>query len=290
MSSFILPRALREDPAQFDGLALDRRDPVYIRDYMIFLELMYRYWFRVEARGFANIPAEGPAIVVGNHNGGLLTPDTAMTAQAWFQSRGAEAPAYALIHPAIFKMPWLNVHAMKLGGVQATPQMAESVLQAGHPLLLYPGGGADAYKSYWRRNEIRLGDNTGFVRLAMRFGAPIVPVVSIGGHETLIVLTEGRRLAEVTGLAKLGIERVPVSLTFPWGLTLGAPVHVPFPVKIVIEVGRPIELKGFQHVRARSAAAVRDAQRHIVGLMQRMLDRLAEERAKDQPEPAVLPS
>ena len=121
----------------------------------------------------------------------------------------------------------------------------------------------------------------------MRFGAPIVPVVSIGGHETLIVLTEGRRLAEVTGLGKLGIERVPVSITFPWGLTLGAPVHALSGEDR--DRGRPpIELKGFQHVRARSSAAVRAAHSHIVALMQRMLNRLAEDRAKKHPEPAVL--
>jgi 1-acyl-sn-glycerol-3-phosphate acyltransferase len=279
MTSLILPRALKEDHTRYDGLTLERRDPDYIRDYMVFLELMYRYWFRVEARGFEHVPRDRPSIIVGNHNGGLLTPDTAMTAQAWFKSRGPEAPAYALIHPAIFKLPYLNVHAMKLGGLAATPAMAAAVLEAGHPLLLYPGGGADAYKPYWQRHEIRLGDNLGFVRLAMRHGVPIVPLVSIGGHETLIVLTDGARLAELTGLAKLGIERVPVSLTFPWGLTIGAPTHVPFPVKIVLEAGPPIELKGFERASARGHAAVVHAQRHVTAVMQRMLDRLAAERA-----------
>lgn len=278
MPSFILPRAYKEDPAQFDGTALDRRDPDYIRDYMIFLELMYRYWFRVEARGFGNIPRDGAVLLIGNHNGGLLTPDTAMTAQAWYQHRGPETPAYALIHPSIFSLPWLNVHAMKLGGLQATPRMAAKVLEAGYPLLLYPGGGADAYKPYWQRNEIRLGDNMGFIRLAMRYGIPIVPVVSIGGHETLIVLDEGSEIAERTGLRQLGIERIPVSLTFPWGLTIGAPVHVPFPVKIVIEVGAPIRFDGFGRAAQRDHAAVSHAHRHVIAVMQRILDGLVAER------------
>jgi 1-acyl-sn-glycerol-3-phosphate acyltransferase len=244
---------------------------------MIFLELMYRYWFRVEARGFADIPS-GPVLLIGNHNGGLLTPDTAMTAQAWFHVHGVDRPTFAMIHPAIFKVPWLNVHAAKLGGVQAAPKMAAKVLEAGHPLLLYPGGGADAYKPYWERNQIRLGDNMGFIRLAMRYEVPIVPVVSIGGHETLVVLHEGRELAEQLGLARLGIERLPVSLTFPWGLTIGAPVHVPFPVKIVIEVGAPIIFRGFGRASIRDHAAVSHAHRHVIAVMQRMLDRLAAER------------
>lgn len=289
MPSFILPRALHEDPALFDGLTLDRRDPAYIRDYMIFLELMYRYWFRVEARGFAEVPRDRAVLFIGNHNGGLLTPDTAMTAQAWFHAQGVDRPTFAMIHPSIFRMPWLNVHAAKLGGVQAVPKMAAKVLEAGHPLLLYPGGGADAYKPYWERHRIRLGDNMGFVRLAMRYGVPIVPVVSIGGHETLVVLHEGTELAERLGLSKLGIERVPISLTFPWGLTVGAPTHVPFPVKIVIQVGAPIEFTGFDRIAARDHAAVSHAHRHVIDVMQRMLDRLVEERQASAKAAVVAP-
>jgi hypothetical protein len=83
---------------------------------------------------------------------------------------------------------------------------------------------------------------------------------------------------EHLGLARLGIERLPVSLTFPWGLTIGAPVHVPFPVKIVIEVGAPIIFRGFGRASIRDHAAVSHAHRHVIAVMQRMLDRLAAER------------
>lgn len=278
--SFILPRAYREDPSLFDGMSLGRRDPDYIRDYLPFLELMYRYWFRVEARGFANVPAEGPALLVGNHNGGINTPDTAMTAHAWFTQFGVERPVYALIHPAIFTVPYLNVHAMKLGGIAATAGMTMAALGAGAPLLLYPGGGDEAYRPFSRRNEIMLFGRDAFVRIALRHRIPVVPVVTLGGHETLIVLDDGKRIAQALGLDRHGIERIPISITLPFGLTIGAPSNVPFPVKIEIEVCPPVDFGGLGPEAARDREAVRACYDKVVAVMQATLDRMVAARAE----------
>jgi 1-acyl-sn-glycerol-3-phosphate acyltransferase len=278
--SLILPRAYREDPSLFDGLSLGRRDPDYIRDYLPFLELMYRYWFRVEARGFANVPAEGPMLLVGNHNGGINTPDTAMTAHAWFTHYGVERPVYALIHPAIFTVPYLNVHAMKMGGIAATAGMTMAALGAGAPLLLYPGGGDEAYRPFSRRHEIMLCGRDGFARIALRYRIPVVPVVALGGHETLIVLDEGRALAQGLGLDRLGIERVPIAITFPFGLTIGAPSNVPFPVKIEIEICPPVDFGGLGPEAARDPEAVRACYDKVVAVMQATLDRMVAARAE----------
>jgi 1-acyl-sn-glycerol-3-phosphate acyltransferase len=274
----ILSRVFQENPALYDGLSLERRDPDYIRDYMVYLEFLYRYWFRVDARGFENLDPDRCVLFVANHSGGILTPDTAMASHAWFSMYGENARINAMIHPSIFQVPWLNVHAMKLGGVQATPRMANQVLSQGRSLLLYPGGGADAYRPFWERNTIQLGTNMGFVRLAMRHGIPIVPVVSLGGHNTLIVLSEGSWISEKLGLDKLGVERIPVTLTIPWGITVAAPLHIPYPAKITIEVGPPISLVGFQKASSREHSVVSYAHRHVVDVMQGMLDRLVAER------------
>ena len=61
------PNVFREDPSQFDGTGLDRRDPAYIRELLPVMELFYRYYFRASASGLENLPRTGPALVVGNH-------------------------------------------------------------------------------------------------------------------------------------------------------------------------------------------------------------------------------
>jgi len=141
--SFILPRAYREDPACFNGVRLDQFDPAYVREMLPWLEILYRYYFRVSARGFESLPQDEPFLIIGNHNGGINAPDTAMTLHAWYTTRGADSPVHALIHPQIFTIPYLNVHVMKLGGVTASARMALKVLESGVPLLIYPGAGDD---------------------------------------------------------------------------------------------------------------------------------------------------
>jgi 1-acyl-sn-glycerol-3-phosphate acyltransferase len=276
--TLILPRAYHEDPGAYDGLSLDRRDPEYIREFLPLLELAYRYYFRVEARGYDQALPDGPFLLIGNHNGGINAPDTAMAAHAWFMTQGVERPIYGLIHPGVFQIPYLNVHAMKLGGIAATARMAWRAIEAGAALLIYPGAGDDAYKPYARRHEIVFGGNENFVRLALRFGIPIVPLVSIGAHETLIVLDDGRARAAELGLDKLGIERMPATIGFPQGLTVGISFNVPFPARIELRLLKPIELRGFPAKASRDAFVVRHVYDHVVSQMQRALDSMAARR------------
>jgi 1-acyl-sn-glycerol-3-phosphate acyltransferase len=55
---------------------LDERDPDYIRESLPRLWLLCSLYFRGEVRGLGNVPEDGPVLMVGNHSGGNLTPDT----------------------------------------------------------------------------------------------------------------------------------------------------------------------------------------------------------------------
>lgn len=55
---------------------LDERDPDYIREKLPLMWLAASIYFRGEVRGLGNIPDSGPVLLVGNHSGGNLTPDT----------------------------------------------------------------------------------------------------------------------------------------------------------------------------------------------------------------------
>ncbi len=273
------PNVFLENPAHFDGTGLHRRDPAYIRELLPVMELLHRYWFRASATGLEHLPRTGPALVVGNHSGGIMTPDTAITLNAWMNAHGAETPMYGLVHPAIFKVPYLNVHTMKIGGIRAHPRQAMEALDAGAVVLVYPGGGDEVYRSYGRRNEVDLWGRTGFIKLAMKYRAPIIPLVAAGGHETLIVLNEGEGLARRLGLDRRGIPRLPISYSWPWGITVGFMYNIPFPARIDIRVGPPIDLDDIDPADMRDRRVVRECYERVEGKMQEMLDEMVAARA-----------
>ena len=277
-------RRAESSPPDDSGLSLLHRDPDYIRATLPVTEFFSRYYFRVRYHGLENVPAE-PALFVGNHSGGLTTPDSAMTVHALWNRLGADHPTYALIHPSIFNIPLISEPLMKVGGVAATARMAHRVLESGASMLVYPGGGDEAYRSFAQRNVVDLRGRSAYVRLAMRYGIPVVPIVALGGHNTLVVLSDGERIARALGLDRLGVPRIPVIWSLPFGITAGFHHTLPLPVRIDIAFGRPIRLQGFTDARRRPAEAVEACHLHIERRMQRMLDSLVAARLRERRDP-----
>jgi len=276
--TLILPRAFREDPALYDGTSLDRRDPAYIREVMPLMEVLFRYYFRVTARGFDRAPWGEPFLIIGNHSAGISTPDTGMAAHAWFMQRGVEAPVFALVHREAFRIPYLNIHVMKLGGIAATAGMAALAVKSGAALALYPGAGDDVYRPFEQRHTISFFGQDAFIRLALRLGLAIVPVVAIGSHETLLVFDDGRERAKRWELDALGIERLPLTLSFPSGLSFGFPLNIPLPVRIGLEMGHPIRFSESGAESANNPELVKHCYDKVVNTMQGIMDRLVRER------------
>ena len=54
----------------------DQRDPDYIRDQLPGTWLLASLYFRADVRGLDRIPSEGPVLLIGNHSGGNVPPDT----------------------------------------------------------------------------------------------------------------------------------------------------------------------------------------------------------------------
>jgi 1-acyl-sn-glycerol-3-phosphate acyltransferase len=258
----------------YDGRHLAARDPSYLRDFLPILEFGYQHYFRVQATGADNFPRRGPALLVGNHSGGLVAPDAAMTLCLWLRERGLEPPAYGLIAPPVFNLAGVRTHVSKCGGLQAEPRMAMQALDAGAVVLIYPGGADDAFRPWSERNSIELGRNQVFVRLALRYRVPIVPVVTSGAHDTFVVLDDGKEIARILGLDKKGIDRLPISLTLPLGLTVGASFHIPFPAQIKIAVGEPILFPGLTPEYANDRSAVRSCFEIVLQRMRTLLNGL----------------
>jgi 1-acyl-sn-glycerol-3-phosphate acyltransferase len=141
---------------------------------------------------------------------------------------------------------------------------------------VYPGGDYEVHRPSWQRNRVDFGGRSGFIRLALERGVPVVPVVSIGGQETALFLTRGERIARLLALDRLfRLKVLPISLAVPWGLNVGDMLgHVPLPAKITIETLPPIDLRA-EFAPDADVAEVYD---HLTRVMQDTLDALAAER------------
>jgi len=272
-------RALREVAGQaqrrIPRADLDERDPDLIREQLPLLWLFASLWYRGEVRGLGNIPDEGPVLMVGNHSGGNMTPDTVVFTLAFTTYFGVERPFYQLAHNLVASMPGLGA-LRKFGTVAASPRNGERALRAGAALLVYPGGDYEVHRPSWQGNRVDFNGRKGFIHLALEEGVPIVPVVAIGGQETALFLSRGEGLARLLGLDRMfRLKVLPVSLALPWILNVGDMLgHIPLPAKLTIETLSPIDLEA----EFGPDPDVDEIYDHLMRLMQDTLDALAAER------------
>jgi 1-acyl-sn-glycerol-3-phosphate acyltransferase len=256
------------------------RDPDYIRSRQRVLEL-YASYFRPEVRGFENLPERGPFLVVGNHSGGATPPDLPILLTAWWRRRGVEEPVYALFHSFFLGLPGVGPVVTKAGALEAGHGNAEAVLGEDGIVVVYPGGDHEAYRPWRDRNRIDFDGRSGFVRLALRAGVPVVPAVSVGAQETLVVLSRGEGIARrLPYMRNWRLKAFPIVLGPPWGITMGLPTF-PLPAQVTVQLLPPLEWAG-RHGRAAADddAVVSSCYDEITSLMQRTLDGLAEERSR----------
>ncbi len=249
----------------------ERRDVDFIRDFLPILWLLASFWYRAEVRGVEKIPPEGPVLLVGNHSGGNMTPDTTVFVLAFSAYFGAERPFYQLAHDLVVRMPplwWLRY----FGTVVASPENVHKAFAKRAAVLVYPGGDYEVHRPTWESAKVDFDGRKGFIRAAHRDRVPLVPVVSIGGQETALFLSRGQWLAKQLRLdRRFRLKVLPISLALPWGLNVGDMLgHLPLPAKITIQVLDPID------VRARFGAKPdwNAAYRSIVREMQKALTRL----------------
>jgi 1-acyl-sn-glycerol-3-phosphate acyltransferase len=225
--------------------------------------------------GLDNIPRRGGVLLVGNHSGGNVTPDTLVLTLAFYTHFGVERRFFQLAHDLVLATPGLGF-LRRYGTVAASHENAEQALAGGAALLVYPGGDVEVHRPSWESAQLDFDGRHGFVRLALAQDVPIVPVVSIGGQETALFLGRGRRLAHALRLDRLlRLKVLPVSLSPPWGLNIGDMAgHVPLPAKISVRVLPPIDLRE----RFGDDPDVHEVYEHVTGVMQDALDALAEDR------------
>lgn len=262
----------------YDVDSLDRRDPEAIRRATAWLGPLLQRYFTPEVLGLDRVP-EGAALYVGNHNGGLCSADTFILCAHLFERWGVEAVPYGLGHDLAVTAPVIKQILVPLGAVRAGPGIAQRLFERGAKVMVYPGGDLDSMRPYQDRNRVVFGGRKGYLRLALRAGVPIVPVVAAGAHATFVVLDDGRWLARALGLDRMFRLKVwPISLALPWGLMVGTVPYFPLPTKIVIEVLPPLHFERSGEAAAEDEAYVAACDARVREVMQAALTRLAARR------------
>jgi 1-acyl-sn-glycerol-3-phosphate acyltransferase len=254
---------------------LDERDPDYIRETLPGMWLHASLYFRADVSGLEKIPAEGPVLLVGNHSGGNLTPDTTVLTLAFATYFGVERKFFQLAHNLVLSMPGLGF-LRKYGTVAASPENAQLALQQGAALLVYPGGDYEVHRPSWETGKVDFGRRKGWIRLALENDVPVVPVVSLGGQETALFLTRGERLSKLLRLDKMfRLKVLPISISLPWIINVGDMLgHIPMPAKIRVRALDPIDIRE-EFGEDPDLDEVYD---HILGRMQATLDHMTRER------------
>jgi 1-acyl-sn-glycerol-3-phosphate acyltransferase len=198
------------------------------------LEALYRRYWRVEAQGLENVPDTGRVLLYGNHSG-QLPIDGAMVAASLFLDKDPPRMARSLMEYWFPTLPFVGTFLNRAGQVTGLPGNANHLLEHEECLLVFPEGIRGSGR-LWRDRYRLMRFGTGFVRIALETGTPLVPVAVVGGEE------QAPSFYDVKPLARLiGFPYFPITPFFPWFGLLGA---IPLPTKYRLRFGEPIVLEG----------------------------------------------
>jgi 1-acyl-sn-glycerol-3-phosphate acyltransferase len=257
--------------------SLDGPDQAWMENQKYFWNSLCDLWFRMDIEGWENIP-EPPALMVGIHSGAPFVWDAWTVGAQWWRHFGPERPIHGTAHDALMAAPLVGSYFRKMGVIPAAKDSMASALAAGHDVALWPGGEVDSLRPWVKRDEAVLAGREGFVRLAINTGVPIVPIATVGGPDSMPVLTSGRRLARALQLDKIArIKVLPIAINVPWGLSPAMLPEIPLPTKIRTAFQEPIEVSSDPE-RANDDAYVDKIYERVRGSIQSGMDTLARRR------------
>jgi len=241
--------------------------------------MLMNYYFRLEIAGWERLPKQA-SLLIGVHSGGPLTMDAWTVNMAWWRHFQGKRTLHSTAHDVLMQNKLLGQYFRRLGAISPSRESIQAAFRQGDDVILWPGGEVDAYRKWSKRDQAILGGRKGFIKLAIRSGVPIVPVATVGGHDTLFVLSEGRGLARLLKLKeKMRVEVAPITLSVPFGVALHLTPfqHIPLPAKIRTELLEPIYLDN-DPARADDEDYVNQVYAEVESSIQAGMDRLAKRR------------
>jgi len=202
-----------EIPFSRHGLDAYGLDKAELTRFFTILRPLYRRYFSMRTYGLEHVPDRGRAMLIGNHSGGVALDGALIWGATFYEKeppRLAQGMAGKFLAAAPFSAQW----TAKTGQLTGLPEHARRLLNDDRLLMVFPEGARGTAKLYPERHSlVRFG--TGFMRLALSTGSPIVPVAFIGGGEAIPTIHNSRTLGRL-----LGAPYVPFT---PWIVALPRP-------------------------------------------------------------------
>jgi len=235
-------------------------------------EFLYSAWWRVAVEGTRNVPAHGRALLVANHAGSLFPFDAAMMTIAIMKEHPLPRWPRFMVLDWAFVLPFVSSLMRRCGGIPASPSNAIRLLEQNELVMAFPEGVKGTGKAFAERYRVQRLGRGGFVEIALRAQAPIVPVAVVGAEEIYPKLGESRALARA-----VGAPYVPITPTFPWLGPLGL---LPLPSRWRIEFCDPVELGGYGPEAAEDRRVVFDLAEQVRETIQgKLYENLAKRRS-----------
>jgi 1-acyl-sn-glycerol-3-phosphate acyltransferase len=246
-------------------------DPEFLSVIQPFLTFMYRRYWRVQASGIENIPAEGPALLTPNHSG-QLPWDGTMVGTAVYLEHPEQRLVRSLYASWFPTLPFLSSIFVKAGQTLASVENGTRLLEENQLVAVYPEGIKGVGKLYRERYRLARFGRGGFVRMALRARAPIIPVSVVGAEETYMSLYKSEAIAKL-----IGFPFFPITPTWP---LLGLLGFIPVPTKWYIDFGEPIPMEQYGPEAANNLVLVSQLTDQVRNVVQQMIyDRLGQRRS-----------
>lgn len=192
------------------------------------VRLLYRNYFRVKSYDAQNIPAQGSAILAANHSG-TLPIDGAMLYMDVIEHTHPPRIPRALADFFVPLLPFVGTWFSRMGTVNGARRNMRHLLRHGELIMVFPEGTPGIGKPFRDRYQLQTW-RVGHAELAIRYGAPVIPVAIIGAEEQWPLLTriDGFKLF---GAPYLPVPMVPFPLPVRYHIHYGEPIHFDLPPK-----------------------------------------------------------
>jgi 1-acyl-sn-glycerol-3-phosphate acyltransferase len=224
--------------------------------------------------GLEHLPRDRPVLVAANHTlMGVL--DAPLLILGLHDHTGVFLRALGdHLH---FRVPLWRDLLTHFGTVDGTRTNCRRLMRAGESLLVFPGGGREVFKHKREKYRLIWKERVGFVRLAVQFGYPIVPLSAVGAEECYDILVDSDELLQ-TPLGPLLRQIAPRPDEIPPLVAGIGPL--PRPERFYFHVGRPLETAAFRGQQNDDALCLRLRER-VRRAIERGIRRLLDARAHD---------
>ncbi|MCB0351535.1 MAG: acyltransferase family protein [Bdellovibrionales bacterium] len=201
----------------------DSMDKLIFRELPTYLLEIMRKYFRLQVEGAEHLPKRGPAIIAPNHSG--VSGFDALVLMHEIERITGRLPR-VMTHHFWFLTKTTSIPAKKLGFIDATSRNGLRELEKKQMIMLFPEGEYGNFKPSTKAYQLQ-EFKRGFVRMAIKTGAPIIPTMIIGAEEANINLSQFKLTKFLRGVViPLPLNIIP--LPSKWKIKFLKPIYLPY--------------------------------------------------------------